>query len=277
MTSPFTISVLAGIEDAIKGLNAQQKQVMFAAGGALNDVAFSSRAKQIEQFKTKFENATPATFASVRVFGKASRTDLQVAVGLTDLGTKSGAAGMDAERTIGHHFYGGVRKFKRFEAAFYRLGYLAQGENIVPAKDSWAITLDRFGNIKGGFIVQLISYFAGFSEQGYKANMTDRRKTSLAKVERSKAGFLAIRGVVYFVVPSRSRQSGQGRFDQHLHPGIWAKRGTHGSDIAPVVLFVPRGQYQQRFDLRKVVQDTVDRDFAASFSRRRDAAMRTER
>lgn len=272
-----TISVLADIEEAIKGLNAQQKQVMFAAGGALNDVAFSARAKQVDQFRTRFESATPATFASVRVFGKASRTDLRVAVGLADLGTKSGAAGMDAERTIGHHFHGGARKFKRFEAAFYRLGYLAAGENIVPAQDSWAITLDRFGNIKGGFVVQLISYFAGFSEQGYKANMTDKRRKSLAKVGRSDAGFLAVRGVVYFVVPSKSRQSGQGRFDQHLHPGIWAKRGTHGADIAPVVLFVQRGQYQQRFDLRKLVQDTINIEFAASFSRRLDAAMRTAR
>lgn len=272
-----TISVLTNIEEVIKSLNAEQKQVMFAAGGALNDLAFSARKKQINQFETKFENATPATFASLRVFGKASRTNLQVAVGLTDLGSKSGAAGMDAERAIGHHFTGGVRKFKRFEAAFYRLGYLATGENIVPAKDSWAITLDRFGNIKGGFIVQLISYFAGFSEQGYKANMTDKRKASIAKAERSKSGFMAIRGVVYFVVPSRSRQGGQGRFDQHLPPGIWAKRGTHGSNIAPVVLFVKRGQYQKRFDLADVVRDTISREFAPSFSRRLKAAMGSAR
>lgn len=258
------------------------KQARFALSGALNDVAFQLRKAQVDQFRSTFDRPTPATTASFRVLRKATKDRLEAVVGLDDRGAKSGSTGMDAPRTIGHHFTGGVRAFKQFEAAFFRLGYLAAGENIVPAADSWAITLNRYGNIPPSRIIQLISYFAGFGEQGYRANMTQRRKASLAKRGKTPSGYATINGVQYFVVPSRSRRGVfprllDARFDPHLAPGIWARRGIHGSDVAPVVLFVRRATYRKRFDLQRLAQDVIGRGLQPAFARRFANALRTAR
>jgi hypothetical protein len=275
------ISISSNIAPAVSGLESTlRRQIPFATEGAINDVAFAGRKALVEELRRKIDRPTPATLAAPRVIARATKERLEATIGLADLGSKSGAAGMDAQRNIGHHYTGGTRRFKQFEAAFARLGYLAPGENIVPASGSWAMTLNRYGNIPGAFVTQLISYFAGFGEQGYKANMTARRKKQIAKVRKSANGYRTINGVVYFVVPSRSRQAAfprilESRFDPHLAPGIWAKRGIHGSDVAPVVLFVRRASYTKRLDMRKTVSDVVQREFAAAFSRRLAAAVRS--
>lgn len=277
------IDISSNIQQVIRELGqVLPSQIPLAAAGAINDVAFSSRKALVEDLRRKIDRPTPATLAAPRVIGRATRDKLEATIGLADLGSKSGAAGMDAERNLGHHFRGGARRFKNFEAAFMRLGYLASGENIVPAAGSWAMRLNRYGNIPGPVVTQLISYFAGFSEQGYKANMSARRKKQIAKVGKSAGGYRTINGVVYFVVPSRSRRGVfprliHGRFDPHLAPGIWAKRGTHGAEVAPVVLFVRRAVYRRRFDMHRTVSEVVQRDFGAAFNRRLAAAVRSAR
>ena len=277
------ISVQIDIDKATRGIEKVAEQSAFATSQSINDVAFSSRKDAQAKVTSGISGPTPATRSAVRVINQATKQKLFADVGLADAGTKSGAAAMDAERTIGHHFIGGARRFKRFEAAFARLGYLAPGEYIVPAdQSSWAVRYNRYGNLPPGFIVQLISYFSGFGEQGYKANMTDKRKRALMRAGRTESGYRTINGVQYFAIPSRSQWGRfprliNGRHDPHLAPGIWAKRGTHGSDVAPVVLFVKRATYRKRFDFPRMIGDVVKRDFATAFSRRLQAALRSAR
>ena len=59
--------------------------------------------------------------------------------------------------------------------------------------------------------------------------------------------------MVYFI------STGQGR-TRHLHPGIWAKKGTHGSNVAPVLLFVRNVSYKPRFDFFGVAERTVAKE-----------------
>lgn len=139
----------------------------------------------------------------------------------------------------------------------------------VPRDVSWANPLDNFGNPKPSLIVKLIAYFNAFGEQGYRANMTDKRRERLAKKSGNKIG-----GVVYFI--SRGKGMWYGR-QQHLAAGIWAKRGTHGVDIAPVFLFVKKGSYRQVIDLSSIGESTVIRHWKPEFDRELVTAIRNSK
>lgn len=275
------VDVTVDIKEATKGLTVAQKQVRFATAGALNDMAYEGRARVQGQMQKKFDRPTKFALSAIRVFGKAKPAEMYVELGLSQGVGKNISSGGSSERSLAHHFNGGTRAFKRFEAALMNLQYLAPGENVVVPKDaSWAAKIDQYGNLKPSFIVQLISYFQGFSEQGYKANMTAEKKGKLAKIGKTKDGYKTINGVVYFVVPSVSKRGIfprliNGRFDPHLPPGIWAKRLVHGVDVAPVVLFVKRAQYKQRFDLKEIVSEAVREKFKSAFDRRLEYALRT--
>ena len=98
--------------------------------------------------------------------------------------------------------------------------------------------------MKGSFLVQLISYFQAFGEQGYRANMTDKRKQAIHQRGGKKARFVGpVRGHRFFVAYGRdrdgARRTRKGDFDvrtSHLRPGIWAASGTGGVDLRPVLL-----------------------------------------
>jgi hypothetical protein len=123
--------------------------------------------------------------------------------------------------------------------------------------DAIAIPSDPFpgsddgrGNLRGPFMVQLISYFQAFSEVGHRANMTKKRKDKLENRGVSANGYKTINWFMYFVVYGGLRS---GR-TSHLAPGIWAKSGIHGSTVRPVLMFVRSPAYVPRLSLEKVIQ-----------------------
>lgn len=101
---------------------------------------------------------------------------------------------------------------------------------------------DGRGNLRGPFVAQLISYFRASSEQGYSANMTDKRKRTIHK------GTKRTTGRRYFVAYGRMRD-GRGA---HLAAGIWAAQGTGSVDIRPVVMFVRAGSYTPRLSMERI-------------------------
>lgn len=207
-----------------------------AMAKALTDSAFEARKVIQAEMDRSFDRVTPYVRRSIRV-EPASPVRLEAVVEPRYMGGK----GVDPQNILHASIFGGARKHKRSEVAFQRAGILPFGYSIVPGE---ACPLDEYGNIRGGFIVQLISYFKAFGEQGYKANMTDRRKKSLAKYGRTERGYKTINGVVYFIAYGRLRDSRA----PHLHPGIWAKSGIHGVDLKPILMFVKRPTYRQRLD-----------------------------
>jgi hypothetical protein len=251
---------MQGLQATMAKLSGMGKQVRAAAVGALNDLAFEANAEIKKEMQAKFKGgATRYTLAAFRV-QKARPDNLTAIVGLrTDTPGKS----RPYDKVLGHLFTGGTRRWKRMEGAFLRAGILPGGYSMtVPRDPSWANPLDSYGNPKPALISQLISYFGAAGEQGYRANMTEKRKDKLANRGLNASGHKTINGVVYFA--SRGPGMWFGR-RQHLAAGIWAKRGTHGSDVVPVFLFVKRGAYNRVIDLdaigRAVVGQKWDRQF----------------
>jgi hypothetical protein len=211
-------------------------ELRMATAKALTDAAFEGRKAVQSEMDRSFDRVTPYIRRSITV--SPARPDKLEAVVAPRY---QGGKGVDPQNVLRATVFGGARKQKASEKAFARVGILQPGYSIVPGS---AAPLDAYGNIKGGFIVQLISYFQAFSEQGYKANMTSKRRANLAKVGRSAGGYKTINGVQYFVSQGKLR----GNKASHLHPGIWSRSGIHGSTVKPILMFVRTPSYAKRLD-----------------------------
>ena len=244
------LDVTIDLSEVQKMLSDMPNTVRTAARNTLNDGAFFARDRVYDKMREKFKGGpTPYSLRAFKV-DKADKQTLQASTGLRVDGAGKGGL---YEKVLGHLFTGGSREYKRMEGAFYRLGLLNAGYAMVPAA---GCPLDAFGNPKPSFITQLISYFGGFSEQGYRANMTDKRKRSLAKAGKTESGYKTINGVVYFISRGPGNWFGarswqQGKY-QHLPAGIWQKTGIHGVKVQPVFLFAKRGNYKQIINLEEI-------------------------
>ncbi|WYX26474.1 hypothetical protein WJ969_13730 [Achromobacter xylosoxidans] len=138
-----------------------------------------------------------------------------------------------------------------------------------------AAELDAYGNMSRGQVVRLLSYFEAFGEQGYRANATARSRARTANVGTSREGYRRINGVQYFISRGKGSMSGQRR--QVLPTGIWRKTGTHGADVAPVLLAVEQPQYTPRLPFYETAAAVYGERFDVEYSTALDAALATAR
>lgn len=235
-----------------------EKQVQYASMIAINNVAFRARDAVVDRMRQVFSNPTPWVLGGTRV-KKATRATLQATVDLDFWGNKQGVS---VEKILDAEIHGGLRGAKRHEVALARAGILPKGMRIVPGS---AAQIDRHGNMTSAQIVQIISYFQGFGEQGYKANMGERGMASMARGKK-KSG---TRGFVYFAL---KKPHGK------LLPGVYQRFDFGiGTAVKPVMIFVSRAQYRQRLDFYAVAQRVVERDIDAEFTKALAQAMRTAR
>ena len=258
---------ITGLDALQKKLSGLEKQVKKAASAAINQTAKEVRHRTVQEFEKQFRNPTPFTKRAMRVKDWASPNKLQAVVELRQDDPAW-------PRALAHHFTGGPRQWKKFEGALMRIGVLPAGMAAVPAKGGWAVRLDRYGNMSAGQITQILAYFQAFGEQGYQANMTAEGRRKLARIKGkgagTKSGSPRITGWSDCVSRGRgnwfgNRSWANGRM-QHLPPGIWAKKGTHGVDVAPVLMFVRRGNYRKRIDLETIGREVVAKNFNKNFS-----------
>ena len=245
---------ITGLEKVQKQLRMlSEKGIKEASAKAINDTAYEVKRTMLREMDSVFDRVTPYVRKSVWI-EPATPDQLTASI----LPTYYGGKGIDPQKILAAQESGGWRRDKRVEAALRRVGILPRGYQTVPPKHPFPGSVDDRGNFKGSFIVQLISYFQGFSEQGYRANMTAKRKAKLANVSRSANGYKTINGFVYFVSHGQL-PGGKGVHDRanktiHLEPGIWAKSGTHGSNVKPVMLFTRTGVYKPRFSMERIAK-----------------------
>lgn len=256
-----------------EGLGRQAKQYRFALERTIRGGAYRVRAAEQEEIRSVFDRPTPFIVNSVTVQDEA-KASLRATVFFRYPGGKT----TPPEKVLAAEIAGGPRRSKRAEVALRRIGLLPPGYFIVPGKGMPADKVDQYGNVKGSFIVQLLSYFQAFSEVGYRANMTDKRKRQLAKAKKSASGFKTIQGVQYFVSFGRLRSLSMAS-DQHsrLAPGIWSRRGTHGSDVQPVLMFVRQPTYAKRFDFLGVGERVLRQEIPAMHAANLRQALETAR
>ncbi|WP_158658375.1 hypothetical protein [Achromobacter sp. AONIH1] len=253
-------SNVAAMQSEIRGI--AQKQVRFATARALTDVARQAQQDVQAEMRKVFDNPTPWVLRGVRT-RSADKNNLSAQVSIESASGK----GVAPSKILAAEIEGGARRQKRFERALQAKGMMPGGYVAVPAAGA---PLDGSGNIPGAFLGKLLSYFQAFGEQGYKANMTAKRMRGIHKVKVSTKGYKTYTGVAYFI------SKGQGK-NRHLRPGIYAKTGTHGADVTPIIMFVPQATYQPRLDFEGVVRKSVEQNFPARMRARLAEAQRTAR
>lgn len=224
---------------------------------ALTDTAFNVRGFSKNELSQIFDRPTSYTLRSL-IVKKAVPDNLRAEVVPTYLGSK----GVDPQKYLKAEVYGGGRKNKRMENSLRLAGVLPVGMQTAIPRVPYPGSDDGHGNLKGSFIVMLLSYFQAFGEQGYRANTGRKKISRMADITRysslsNKKTYKTVRGVQFFV-------AGGDRADmrnktRHLQPGIYAKSGTHGANIRPVVIFTRPGVYQPVLDFERLaMQAKVD-------------------
>lgn len=236
----------------LHGLSGRQMAV--AAAKALNDVGFEVRRAMQDEMRAVFKDPTDYILRSPRV-KMATPDRLSVTIEPAYMGGK----GVDPQKILNAQAWGGRRRDKRSEVALRRAGILPNGYQTAIPERPFPGSDDGRGNLKGSFLVQLISYFQAFGEQGYRANMTAKRKGSIHR------GTAKVAGRRYFLGGDHGQkvwtvENGEPVLKavrvrkSHLAPGIWAAYGPGGKQVAPVLMFVRQGTYTPRLDMDKVAK-----------------------
>lgn len=243
------------------------RHMRFAASLALNRTAEQVRQAINAEMATRFDRPTPYTLRALRV----RRADRDNLVAHVDFKDAVAGKGTSADRYLSPQVYGGGRAKKRSERALEAAG-MSAGRYMVPGAGA---TLDQYGNVSRGQIVQVLSYLQAFGESGYRANATARSRKRVAKLGRSEGGFKKIGGVQYFVSRGKDTQANGRR--QPLAAGVWRKTGIHGVDVKPVFLFTEAPQYQPLLPFYEVAESVFEQTFDGEYEMALDAAMRTAR
>jgi len=246
------------IKDVIAGARDVPARVLpYAAASAITKVVKAGQKAIVAEMPKVFQGPTPYALNSLYIT-PANKDNLS---GQIAVKTKAGGNAVASENFVYPGVFGGGRKSKRVETALTYAGVLSPGLWAVTAKASEL--MDQYGNIPGPKIIQLLSYFQGFQEQGFRANMGAKGKARLAKRGKTKNGFKTINGVEYFVSQGPGERNGR---RQHLAAGIYRRKGIHGSDIAPVLIFAKRApQYRQRLDFSGIAEGVARKEFPAEF------------
>jgi hypothetical protein len=245
------VSGMAELKLRLAGL---ERKIPTITKAALNDAAYLGTQKTKAALASSFDRITPWIRNSVR-YKKATPQKLEAMIDFEQWGNKTAVT---AAMVLAAEIYGGRRKLKRHEIALQRAGILPAGMAIVPGP---AADIDQYGNMRAAQIVQIVSYFKAFGEQGYRANMRDGGKRLARDNKRTGA-----RGFAYFVL-----QKPHGK----LHPGIYQRYTfAAGSAVKPVMYFVRVPAYRQRLDFYDIAQKAAEPEFHRAFSAYAEQFMR---
>jgi hypothetical protein len=234
-----TIASLRGLAD---------KKIKVATVAALNDAARAGYDATKKEMASVFNRPTPWVLGGAR-YVKATKESMESKIDFDKWGNKSGVT---VERVLASEIAGGTRRHKRHEVALQRVGILPAGMGIVPGD---AARIDQYGNMSTGQIVQIISWFKAFGEQGYSANVTEKGRKRIGR-DNKRTG---ARGVQYFVLQSRRGK---------LLPGVYQRIETaFGSAVKPVMIFVRMPAYKRRLDFYGIADKAARAQFAVSLPR----------
>ncbi len=224
------LSNLGSVQQTFERLGRQQARTAIAL--ALNDTGRSGRLGMVQHLQDSFDRPTKWVSNSPK-YRSATPDKLTLAILPTvdsrNAPSRGGAAGVDPQYILQAQEFGGRRADKRSESALRRAGILPAGMQTAIPQEPFPGSDDGKGNLRGAFVQQLLSYLQAFGEQGYRANMTDRKKKEPAPGHSKECGSALLRHL-----RALARRPGQqpatrhlGRYGQH--------RGHHqtGADVHP--------------------------------------------
>jgi hypothetical protein len=197
----------------------------------------SAKAAQLElkaQTPRYINNPTRWTLNSTFV-KPATEQKLITTVGFKDYSS----SGTPAAKYLNPQVVGGRRGPKGFEN---RLASRGLGQFLAPSGNA-PLKLDRYGNVPGSKVVQVLSRLGAMREAGSMSNRTGSPRSSAKRREAD-----------YFVAEINGTRA------------IWARKGKRG--IVPVFFFLRAAPtYTPRFPVPRILTDAFDNAFRVEFER----------
>lgn len=223
-----------------------------AMATALSRTAVQVRDSIRQNMPQVLDRPTPWTLNSLFAKG-ATPLQLQAEVNFKD-DRASTNGGTPATYYLLPNVEGGPRRAKRLEVALRAVGALPSGYFAVPAAGA---TLDAYGNVSRGQIVQILSQLRIQLVAGSNRNMSFDARSQITAQRRAGGRFFVVR-------PGEGKQQ----------PGIY-QRELFGRNVTPVFVFVRSVQYRKRYDFyglaRRLAQEMlpaqVDRSIEESLAR----------
>jgi hypothetical protein len=211
---------------------------------ALTRAAVLSRDDMRQQLGRVFDRPTPYTINSL--FIQPAKADRLVST--VKFKDDLAGSGTPATNYLMPQVVGGQRRTKRFEQAMVAAGHMPQGYYAVPGPGA---TLDAYGNVSRGQIVQILSQLRITMTSGFTRNMPfDPRKQVTA--QRRAGGR-------FFVIKPTGKAGGP-------PPGVY-QREFIGRNVTPVLIFVRRVAYQPRFDFDRMALERAQFHLPAELTR----------
>ena len=246
------IDGLDALKAKLRGL--ADGKIKVAAVAALNSAAFVGSQETKKAMAQAFDRPTPWVLGGVR-YVKARKDRLESLIDFDKWGNKTNVT---VAKVLNAQIFGGQRKYKRHEIALQRAGILPAGMFIVPGPGA---AKDQYGNMPGSQIVQIVSWFRAFGEQGYKANSTDKSRARLGKDKKN-----GTKGIQYFALQKRHGK---------LQPGIYQRiTFAAGSAIKPVMFFVRAPTYRRRLDFYGIAEKAAIAEFNKAFPKYLDQLLK---
>jgi len=263
---------LRPIKEVLNYLDNVEKQTKYATMQTINDMLYGIKNNNLEKFKTIFDRPNMNFLKNSFDITKATKAQLFGTIAISNTPKTKGASPMDV---LGHQINPSIRGNRRFEKLMRRGGFMGANMYAVPSKTAGSDVIDQYGGISGKFARWIISYLGQYQGAGFKANMTDKKKSRIHKIGKTSSGYRAINGVMYFISAGYQGFSGQ---RSHLAAGIWKKTGTHGANVEPVILFLnAKKSYGKRFDFEKIASDYIEKNYQDAFNVNFKKAMATAR
>jgi len=199
------------------------KTYRYVINEALGNAAKEAKIELQEEMKKVFDEPTKYTLNSM--YFKRDFRNLSVEFMLKD----------KADQYLFPQIEGGSREQKRSEKHLQRLAGVGYKLFYVPGP---GLKLNKYGNIPGSLLVQILSALKAFPEVGYMANVTERSRQRRLKMKRPKP----IRD--FFITKGHSG----------IHPGVWEKI-KHGR-IRPILLFVKDPKYIPRLKFYETITNS---------------------
>ncbi len=153
-----------GFEATLKGW--ERQQLPYATAVALTRTAKATVPAMQKAMLAAFDRPTAYTLNSLYI-KPATKANLVAEVRLKDVASK----GLPPSVYLAPDVFGGERQPKRSENLLRRAGMLPGGMLWVPGSGA---TLDRYGNMSRGQVVQVISALQANANAGYTANKSYR-------------------------------------------------------------------------------------------------------
>lgn len=191
-----------------------------------------------ESVSSVFDRPKPFTVNSTYI-ERATAENLSATVGFKEKSNSDIGAGKYLQAEL----HGGERADKRFERALQAAGLLPKGYQATPGPSA---RLDAYGNQSRADIEKILTSLKAFTENGYLAEKSGKRKGRLQD---------------FFVVRPGERRGG-------LHPGIFQYVGEgKGRAVRKVMNFVPSTRYFARINMEAIVIATINEHFERLFIR----------